>query len=299
MDAEKPPRAGSCRSAARRGTTRTRCAAACGDRWPPSSLRQVVLALAAADDLAVTLGREHVHVERQRRVGRVVLEVERLQLHRVAVHDDRAVELPADDRLLVAAEVVAHLRLGVTVLLQDVDRLFVSNARKRRLDRLEFRGIALQRFDLARPIAQDRLHDMAHQSFAERHHVFQVRVSCFGFQHPEFGQVPARFRFLGAKGWPEAINFAQRRGQRFHVELPRLGQVSLLVVDVLHFKQSCRALAGSRRKYGCIRERVTLAVHEFARGADGFGANSQDGGLAWSTHPQMPPVEKKIHAVLF
>ena len=38
-----------------------------------SSVREVVLALAAADDLAVALGREHVHVEREPRVVRVAL----------------------------------------------------------------------------------------------------------------------------------------------------------------------------------------------------------------------------------
>src|SRR5262249_34837737 len=81
-------------------------------------LHEVVLALSAADDLAVPLGREHVHVERQARVSLVALEVERLQADGVAVHDDRAVELAADDGLLVAPEVVAHLRLGVTVLPQ-------------------------------------------------------------------------------------------------------------------------------------------------------------------------------------
>ena len=73
---------------------------------------EVVLALAAADDLAVALGREHVHAQRHLRVVRIVLEVEGLHVGRVAVDDDRPVELVGEDRLLVAAEVVAPLGSG-------------------------------------------------------------------------------------------------------------------------------------------------------------------------------------------
>src|SRR5271165_490732 len=77
---------------------------------------QVVLSLAAADDFAVPLRREDVHVERLIGVGGVALEVEGLQLSRIAMNDDRPIEAPADRRFFVAAEVVAHLRLGVSGL---------------------------------------------------------------------------------------------------------------------------------------------------------------------------------------
>ena len=123
----------------------------------------------------------------------------------------RPIELLRKRSFLVTAEVVSKFHL-VAVLPQDFKRLFISDARKRRLNGLEFRDVAFERFDLARAIAQDRLHDVAHQSFAERHHVFQVRIGRLGLQHPEFGQVPARLGFFGAKRWPEAINLAQSRG---------------------------------------------------------------------------------------
>ncbi len=53
---------------------------------------EIVLALTAADDLAVPLGREDVHAERELRVGGVALEVERLHRRRVAVDHDGAIE---------------------------------------------------------------------------------------------------------------------------------------------------------------------------------------------------------------
>ena len=55
--------------------------------------RQVVDALAAADDLAVALGREQVDGERHLRPLGVGLHVERLDLGRIAVDEDRLVEV--------------------------------------------------------------------------------------------------------------------------------------------------------------------------------------------------------------
>src|SRR4029077_5775279 len=66
---------------------------------------RIVLALPAADDLPVTLGREHVDTERDPRVGRIGLHVERLRLDRVAVHHDRTIEGVRERRLLVGAEI--------------------------------------------------------------------------------------------------------------------------------------------------------------------------------------------------
>src|SRR6266568_2552554 len=86
-------------------------------------------------------------------------------------------------------------------------------------------------------------------------------------------------------------------GQRFTVKLPALRQVGFLMVDVIDFEQSRRALAGGRREHGRVGEGVTLAVHKFARGTDGFGTNAKNGRLAWRTNPEMPVVEEEVHAV--
>ena len=80
------------------------------------------------------------------------------------------------------------------------------------------------------------MHDVADQAFAERHHIFEVRVRSFGFEHPEFGEVPACLGFFRAESRPESINLAERHGRRFDVELAGLREVGFFVIDVLHFE---------------------------------------------------------------
>ena len=133
----------------------------------------------------------------------------------------RAVVLLRKNGFFVAAEIVAPLR-GIAALLQDFDGFVVGDARKGRLDGFELGDVALERFEFARAIAHHRLHDVADQPFAERHHVFQVRVGGFRLEHPEFGEVAARLRFFRAKRGPEAVDLAERRGRGFDVELARI-----------------------------------------------------------------------------
>ena len=71
----------------------------------------VVDTLAAADDLAVTLGRQQVERERAARVLGVGLHVERLRLDRIVAHQDGPVVQLGERGLLVAAEVVAPLQI--------------------------------------------------------------------------------------------------------------------------------------------------------------------------------------------
>src|SRR5439155_396833 len=124
----------------------------------PSDLRLehggVVLALPAADDLAVALGCEHVDAEGEARIGRVGLHVEGLRLHRIAVHHHRAVELLRERRLLVAAEIGAPLEREA-FLAQDVERLGVGDAREGLLH-------ALERYQIATEGAQLGLAALAH-----------------------------------------------------------------------------------------------------------------------------------------
>src|SRR5450631_4750859 len=89
----------------------------------------VVDALRPADDLAVTLGREHVEPEHDLRILGVRLHVESLDRDRIARDHDRRVETLGERRLLVAAEVVAELHREA-LLLEDLDRLAVGDARE-------------------------------------------------------------------------------------------------------------------------------------------------------------------------
>jgi len=47
---------------------------------------------------------------------------------------------------------------------------------------------------------------------------------------------------------------------------------------------------------GSIGEGVALRVHEAARGADGFGADAEDGGLARGADPEVALVKKEVYA---
>ena len=83
--------------------------------------------LAAPDDLAVALGREHVHPEREAVVLRVALHVERLDGGRVAVDDDGPLEVPREDGLVGAAEVGAPLKgAGALLPLRDVPQALLD-----------------------------------------------------------------------------------------------------------------------------------------------------------------------------
>ena len=82
---------------------------------------------------------------------------------------------------------------GIAVLLQDLDGVFVGDAREGRLHVFELFGVALESFELARFVFEDGLDDGADQAFAERHHVVEVGVGGFGLEHPEFGEVAAGF----------------------------------------------------------------------------------------------------------
>ena len=107
------------------------------------------------------------------------------------------------------------------------------------------------------------------------------------------------FDFSARNVGPKRIHLAQRRGRRFHIKLPRLRQVGLLVVDVIHFEKRGRAFAGGGSKNGRVRQDVALVVHVIARRANGFRANAQNRRLPRRANPQMPLVEQKIDAVLF
>ena len=102
------------------------------------------------------------------------------------------VEFFGDDGFFVAAEIVAPFR-GIAGFLQDFDGVVVADARERRRDFFELRDVAFEHSEFAGAIFHDRLHDGADEAFAELDHVFEMRVGGFGFEHPEFGEVAARF----------------------------------------------------------------------------------------------------------
>src|SRR5271157_5362116 len=109
----------------------------------------------------------------------------------------------------------------------------------------------------------------------------------------------ASFGLFGAEGWAESVYLAKSHGGGFDVELAALREVGLLVVNVIDFKECAGTFAGSGSEHGGVGERVALRIHECAGGANSFGADTQNGGLARGANPEMALVEKEVYAVLF
>ena len=65
------------------------------------------------------------------------------------------------------------------------------------------------------------------------------------------------------------------------------------------FKERASAFASRVGEHGGVGEGVALRIHECARGADGFRADPEDGGLARGADPEVALIEEEIHAVFF
>ena len=104
----------------------------------------VVDALAAADDLAVALGREDV--DRERDLGPAVLRLEVEGLDRATGSRSRRPgrRMLGERRFVRAAEVAAPFE-GQALLLEQLRRVVVRDARERPLSALELRRVALER----------------------------------------------------------------------------------------------------------------------------------------------------------
>src|SRR5204863_20098 len=98
----------------------------------------VVNTLATANDFAVTFGCDHIRAQRQLGTIGVGLHVERLDRGWITVDDHRAVKLLAKQGLISVTEVAAPFD-GAAFALQDRHRFVVTDARKRRLYRLQWR----------------------------------------------------------------------------------------------------------------------------------------------------------------
>ncbi len=57
------------------------------------------------------------------------------------------------------------------------------------------------------------------ERFGQVHVVGQIAEGHFGFDHPEFGQVPRGIGVLGAEGGAEGVDLAQRAGKNFSLQL--------------------------------------------------------------------------------
>ena len=133
-------------------------------------------ALAAADDLAVALGREHVDAERELGPLRIRLHVERLDRRRIAVHAAPAGRTARDSAVSSGPPKSPPHSNGSPFSCSIFDRLVVGDARERRLHRLELRGVALEHLQLAAAACSStRATTDDDQPLGELHHVVERR----------------------------------------------------------------------------------------------------------------------------
>src|ERR1700726_4268670 len=137
------------------------------------------------------------------------------------------VELLGNNGLFVAAEIVAPL-CWVAGLLENLDRFVVGDSRKWWRNPFELRDVALDHSQLSRPVLGHRLDDCAHQPFGELDGVFQMGIRRLRLEHPEFGEMAARFGFFSAKCWAECVDLSECSCRRLHVKLAGLCEGSLL-----------------------------------------------------------------------
>ena len=162
-----------------------------------------------------------------------------------------------------AAEIAAPLNFGA-VLLQILHRIVVAHARERRLDGFELRDVAFEHLQFLAALVEDAADDVNHHLLGHALDLFEIRVRHLRLDHPELREMPARFRFLGAERWPEAVDLAERHGRRFAVKLARLRQVGLVVVEVIDFEERGGSFAGGGSEDGRVDEREAVVIEVIA-----------------------------------
>ena len=75
--------------------------------------------------------------------------------------------------------------------------------------------------------------DVLQQRLGERRVVGEIGECDLGLDHPEFREVPARVRVLGAKRRPERVDLRQREAIRLDVQLPGHGQERFAAEEIL------------------------------------------------------------------
>ena len=132
--------------------------------------------------------------------------------------------------------------------------------------------------------------------FLQAHVVVGVVPRDLRLDHPELGEVPARLRLLGAEGRAERVDLSQRRGGRLAVELARLREVGVALVEVFGGEQPVRS------PIAAVRIGVSTRRNRARRRNRGSPARSRcesrDGALPRGAQPEVAVVEEEIDAVL-
>ena len=260
--------------------------------------RVIVLALATSHDLPVALRGEDVDAERDLGIPRIFFEVERLHLRRIAVDHHRPVELPAEDGLLVAAQIVAPV-YRVAGLADGLDGLGVGDARKRLLHALQRLEVPLEHgLQLGLVLRQHRLDDLDDEVLRQVHVAVEVHVRDLRLDHPELRQVPARLALLRPKGRAEDVRLSDRHRRGFAIELARLRQIGLSQIEVGHLEQRRSSFAGGGSEDGRVHQREPAGVEVVADRLDDRMADGEDRPLPRRAEPEMALLLQEADSVL-
>ncbi len=263
------------------------------------SQEQIVVrdALAAADDLAVALRRQHVHAQGDVGPLRVGLHVEGLHLRRVPGDRHGPVETVREQRLVGRAEIAAPLE-GLALLVEHLHRVVVRDAREGLLHQFELRDVPVEPAQFGPAALEHARHHRDHQVLGQLDDIVELREGDLRLDHPELGEMAARLRLLGPERRAEAVDAAEGHGVGLVVELAALREVRRGVVEVLDREERRRALAGRRREYRRVGQDEATIVEERPHGGDDLGAHPEDGALALAANPEVPAIHEEIDAVL-
>src|SRR6266850_2544351 len=257
----------------------------------------VVLTLAAADDLPVPLGGEHVVVEDGAGVRGILLHIEGFHCPGIVEHQHRPVVLLRQQRLGLSPQVLPpfdvaaegpELRHGIRI----------GDARERRPHRLEWLHVALELGQLGLPALERARHDIRDELLLQRHVGLGVVPRDLGLHHPELRQVATGLRFLGSKRGSEAVHLPERGSGGLDIELPRLREVRGAQVEIFRGEQVAGRLADRPGEDRRVHQNEMLLVEEVADRLDHLVAHPRDRHLAPAPEPEVAVLEQERGAVL-
>ena len=165
-------------------------------------------------------------------------------------------------------------------------------------DGFEFGDVFADDLEVGAVVFEDAGDDVGDEVFGQVHEAVEFEEGDLGFDHPELGEVAAGFGFFGAEGGAEAVDLAESEGGGFDVELAGLGEVGLVVVEVVHLEELGGAFAGVGSEDGWVGADEAVGVEVFGGGAHDGGTDAEDGGLARSAEPEMAMLHEEVDAVL-
>ena len=166
-------------------------------------------------------------------------------------------------------------------------------------DGFEFGDVFADDFEVGAVVGEDRGDDVGDVGFGEVEEAVEFEEGDLGFDHPELGEVAAGFGFFGAEGGAEAVDLAEGEGGGFDVELAGLGEVGLVVVEVVHLEELGGAFAGVGGEDGWVGADEAVGVEVLGCGAHDGGADAEDGGLARGAEPEVAVLHEEVDAGFF